>query len=210
MRINSSGNLLVGTTSAQLDSASKLVVLNASGTVAEFTNSSGTATQAVLRSWNSATTGDNLFQTFHIDAGATQKGSIDYNRAGGLVRYNTSSDATLKNIIGDSDGVRSLEILKSTKIREYAWKDDPTQKPQIGPIAQELYETFKGAVSVGGEKTEIDDEGNEVTKYVPWSVDKTAFSFHLVAGWQAHEKIIQEQQVLITQLQADVAALKGA
>ena len=100
--------------------------------------------------------------------------------------------------------------MKSTKIREYAWKDDPTQKPQIGPIAQELYETFKGAVSVGGEKTEIDDEGNEVTKYVPWSVDKTAFSFHLVAGWQAHEKIIQEQQALIIQLQADVAALKGA
>ena len=107
--------------------------------------------------------------------------------------------------------------MKSTKIREYAWKDDPTQKPQIGVIAQELFETYKGAVSVGGDIEKTDAQGNVTTEYKPWAVDKTAFTFHLIAGWQAHEKIIQEMKAIIdtqastiTQMQADVAALKGA
>jgi hypothetical protein len=41
-------------------------------------------------------------------------------------------------------------------------------------------------------------------------VDKTAFTFHLIAGWQVHEKLIQEQQQMIETLQAEVALLKGA
>ena len=58
-------------------------------------------------------------------------------------------------------------------------------------------------------RTVVDEDGNETTQYVPWAVDKTAFTFHLIAGWKAHEKIIQEQQAIIQQLQADVAALKA-
>jgi len=129
------------------------------------------------------------------------RGNIDYNRAAGLTRYNTTSDATLKNLIGDSDKQKSVDILNSTKIREYAWKDDADQKPQIGVIAQELYETYKGAVVEGGE----DAEGN----YRPWAVDKTAFSFHLVAGWQEHQRIIQEQQTIINDLKARVETLEN-
>ena len=33
-------------------------------------------------------------------------------------------------------------ILNSTKIKEYYWKDDKEKKPQIGVIDQELYKTF--------------------------------------------------------------------
>ena len=153
---------------------------------------------------NAATSGDNVFVEW--DAGGAARGTVDFNRAGGAVRYNTTSDMTLKTLIGDAPVEKSVDILKSTKLREFYWNHDETKKSQIGPFAQELYETFKGAVSVGGdfESPEKDAEGNEVTitKYRPWGVDKTAFSFHLVAGWQNHE-------AKITALEARLAALEA-
>ena len=207
-RIDSSGNLLVGTTSNLINADFRLQVNN-SVVAAIFKNTPSSAATETALFWNNQTSGDNKFIIFSTDTSVTTRGTIDFNRGAGSVRYNTTSDATLKNIIGDADGEKSTAILKSTRIREYSWKDDQESKPQIGVIAQELYETFKGAVSIGGERVSVDGDGNETTQYSPWAVDKTAFTFHLIAGWQAHEKIIQEQQALITQLQADVALLKG-
>lgn len=212
MTLDASGNLLVGTTSASAFGHSyKFVTYSASDNLALFQQNTGSG-YPCASFWNSTSSGDNLFTNFYVNASGAEsnRGSIDYNRAGGLVRYNTSSDATLKNIIGDADGSKSIDILKSTRIREYSWKDDETNKPQIGVIAQELYETYKGAVSVGGDKVTVDADGNETTQYVPWAVDKTAFTFHLIAGWQAHERIIQEQQTIITDLTNRIQALEGA
>jgi hypothetical protein len=231
-RISSAGDFFVGTTSG-----SNPGVILFGGGVINATVPSGNCIQF----WNQATSGDNGFATFYTEGGAgSLRGSIDYNRGAGLTRYNTTSDATLKNIIGDSDGAKSVEILNSTRIREFAWKDDSTQKPQIGVIAQELYETYKGAVSVGGDyevtvpavteqrlvsEAVLDEDGNEIEaavyetveieperteiKYRPWAVDKTAFTFHLVAGWQAHEKLIKQQAETIAALEARIAALEG-
>jgi hypothetical protein len=193
-----------------------------------------------------------MFMDFGTEGSFTTRGSIDYNRGGGLVRYNTSSDATLKNIIGDSDLAKSVSILESTRIREYSWKDDPTNKPQIGVIAQELYETFKGAVSVGGEYEETvaavteqrlvseaipaiseerDEDGNTiteavpavdavyetveitpehtVTKYRPWAVDKTAFTFHLVAGFQHLKAENDTLKAQLSAIEARITALES-
>ena len=201
-RITSGGSLFIGTTNIGY---TRLFGVESSGDVAMI-KTTGTATSTPLELWNVATSGDNRFEFFYTEASPTARGSIDYNRGAGLTRYNTTSDATLKNIIGDSDGVKSVEILKSTRIREYSWKEDQSNKTQVGVIAQELYETFKGAVSVGGDKVNVDEEGNETTQYIPWAVDKTAFTFHLVAGWQAHERIIQQQQAIIEQLKARLDA----
>ena len=195
--IDASQNVGIGATPA----LARLNVTTGSDECIFAINSAGAAS-ATMCSWNSANSGNNYFHAFFTDTGGNNVGNIDYNRGAGLVRYQTTSDATLKNIIGDSNGQRSLEILNTTRIRKFAWKSDVEQKPQIGVIAQELYETYKGAVSVGGE----DDEG----KYKPWGVDKTAFTFHLIAGWQEHERIIQEQQALITSLTARITALEGA
>jgi hypothetical protein len=199
MRITAGGNVLIGTTTES--PGGRLTVVTGSDE-AVWTRISAGAAAANMISWNDANSGNNYFHGFNINSTGDAIGSIDYNRGAGLVRYNTTSDATLKNILGDSDGQRSLDILNTTRIREFAWKSDVNQKTQIGVIAQELHETFAGAVMVGGEQKD--------GKYRPWGVDKTAFTFHLIAGWQVHEKIIQEQQAIITQLQADVAALKGA
>jgi hypothetical protein len=99
-------------------------------------------TNEVETIWNTASTGNNVFEVFYTNSSITGRGSIDFNRAATLTRYNTTSDVNLKNIIGDSDKQKSIEILNSTRIREYSWKEDETNKPQIGVIAQELYETF--------------------------------------------------------------------
>jgi len=153
-----------------------------------FSGENSTSASPNLQSWNKATSGDNKFVEFYTEGGGgTLRGSIDYNRVAGLIRYNTISDANLKNIIGDSDKIKSIQILNSTRIKEYSWKDDESNKTQIGVIAQELNETYKGAVSEGSELELLGTEN-----YKPWAVDKTAFTFHLIAGWQEHERIIKE------------------
>jgi hypothetical protein len=193
MRITSTGKCLFATTDTGLSG--------------DFSIAQTTSASACMSLWNTATSGNNLLIQFYTDGGAG-RGSIDLNRAAAQIRYNTTSDVTLKNLIGDSNCQKSTDILKSTRIREYAWKNDVEQKPQIGVIAQELYETYKGAVSVGGEYEKTDEQGNITKEYKPWEVDKTAFTFHLIAGWQVHEKLIQEQQAIIKDLKARIETLE--
>lgn len=195
--ITANGNWRLGSLTDVLSDANRLEVSGLQGIGARSTGGAGSP---CYLSWNNAATGDNVFHQFYTEASTPLlRGSIDYDRGAGQVRYNTTSDGTLKNIIGDASLDRSLEILNSTKLREYSWKNDATNKTQIGVIAQELHETFAGAVSVGGEYKEVID-GEAVTKYRPWAVDKTAFTFHLIAGFQHQQKEIEE-------LKAQVAAL---
>ena len=208
LRIDSSGKLLLNTTSAANYIFNAIAKTTQGGLFK--TEGLGARDAFPLACWHNATTGDNLFVDFNTETSITSRGYIDYNRASGLVRYGTTSDATLKNIIGDTSGDESLNILRNTKIRDFTWKDDASGKVNVGVIAQELYGVFKGAVSVGGEYQTKDENGNDVTKYRPWAVDKTAFSFHLVAGWQAHEKLIQELKTENDSLKARIAALEAA
>lgn len=160
--------------------------------------------------WSAAAAGDNVFHAFYTEASITQRGSIDYNRAGGLVRYNTTSDKTLKTRIGPAPMAKSLEILDGIVLEEYFWNDDPTEKPQIGPFAQDLQTVFRGAVTEGGwydeeigarteqrlvseatddrpaeyETVEVEPARTE-RRYRPWAVDRTAPVWHLVAGYKA-------------------------
>jgi hypothetical protein len=201
MVIKRGGNVLIGTTTNLIAGNRKLQI---EGTCAISAKSTGAGGETVLEAWQSHTSGDNVFCTFYTETTYTYRGGIDYNRGSNVVRYNTTSDANLKNIIGDSDKQKSIDILNSTRIREYSWKNDDTNKPQIGVIAQELYETYKGAVSKG---SDVELLGTE--DYKEWGVDKTAFTFHLIAGWQMHEQMIKEQQDLIQELSAKVSALEN-
>ena len=192
MRVTQGGDVLVG---MQSNGGASVTSVRA-GLLSGQRTASG---DECLSGWNQATSGDNKFVAFYTEANGTLRGTIDYNRAAGLVRYNVTSDKNLKNLIGDSDGKKSIEILNSTRIREYSWKDDETEKVQIGIIAQELYETYKGAVSVGSDEELLGTED-----YKPWAVDKTAFAFHLIAGWQEHEKQIKELQSQIDSLKNQI------
>lgn len=67
---------------------------------ATFFKTEVSAIDPVSGFWNNAATGDNQFLVFATETVYTPRGSITYNRAGGLVAYNTSSDRRAKTIYG--------------------------------------------------------------------------------------------------------------
>jgi hypothetical protein len=110
--------------------------------------------------------------------------------------YGAISDIKLKENI--TDATPKLGGLMQVRVRNYNLKSDPEHK-QLGVIAQELEQVFPGMVE---ESPDRDADGNDLgttTKQVKYSV----FVPMLI-------KAMQEQQVIIEQLKADVAALKGA
>jgi hypothetical protein len=136
------------------------------------------------------TTGSTYMQ-FENSAGSTA-GYIIHNGTT-TVSYVTSSDYRLKEAITPMTG--ALAKVAQLKPVTYKWKVDGSDGE--GFIAHELAEVCPTAVT--REKDAVDAEGNPQYQGID-----TSF---LVATLTA---AIQEQQALITQLQADVAALKGA
>jgi hypothetical protein len=117
-------------------------------------------------------------------------GSISIS--GTTTQFATSSDYRLKENIVPMTG--ALDTVAQLKPCTYSWKS--TGESTQGFIAHELQAVVPECVI--GEKDAVDDNGNPVYQGID-----TSF---LVATLTA---AIQEQQALIVQLQADVAALKG-
>lgn len=113
--------------------------------------------------------------------------------SGSATSYNTSSDYRLKENIEPMTG--ALATVAALKPCTYTWKADGSAGQ--GFIAHELQAVVPDCVT--GEKDAVDAEGKPQYQGVDVSF--------LVATLTA---AIQEQQAIITQLQADVAALKGA
>jgi hypothetical protein len=127
-----------------------------------------------------------IYYIYFTNSSGNGAGRIEHTGAT-TVSYVTSSDARLKTNIVDSGSAQS--IIESIKIREFDWVSGEHQR--FGVVAQELIDVAPEAVSVG--RKEDDSWGVDYSKLVP----------HLI-------KYVQEQQAIITQLQLDVAALKGA
>ena len=148
MTLDASGNLLVGTTSV----AAKLTVeqtgSNANG--AQITNQ--TSGYQTLGLHNKATSGDNLLVSFVTDA-SSFRGSISFNRAGGLVAYNTTSDYRAKDI--SSPLTDSGAVIDSTPVYMGKMKGATQERPMF--IAHET-----PAYAHTGEKDAIDKDGNPV------------------------------------------------
>ena len=193
MRIDTSGNVLVGTTSA-LNGTARLDILAPTGNNVALTlkNDAG-AGQWTSQIWNSATSGNNAFMQFATEGTYTGRGSIDYNRAGNAVRYNTSSDQRLKENIVDSSS--AIPLLESIKIRSFDWKETGFHV-DYGVIAQELNEVVPDAVSIG------DDNQDGIIKR-SWGVDTSVLVPAMI-------KAIQEQQTIINDLTARIETLEGA
>jgi hypothetical protein len=118
---------------------------------------SGTATSVL---WNKATSGNNKFEEFITDAGATLRGSIDYDRTGGLVRYNTTSDYRAKTIIGPV--TNSGELVDALKVYVGKMNGATVERPML--IAHEAQEVAPYAVS--GEKDAVDKDGKPVYQQI--------------------------------------------
>ncbi len=133
----------------------RLSVQNTGATSAAvfISDTSGTQTTFI---WNQATSGDNVFTQFGTDGGATVRGSISYNRVGGLVAYNTTSDYRAKDVFGawDDSGV-TIDALKVYRGKMHGATQE---RPMM--IAHEAQAVVPYAVS--GEKDAVDKDGKPV------------------------------------------------
>jgi hypothetical protein len=172
MRIDSSGNLLVGTTT-QADSGKQSVRFNGQTQkgigIQDIENASGAR-----------------FISF-VGAGGGSIGSIERVTTTNAVVYNTTSDLRLKSNIVDADPV--LDKLLDVKVRQFDWtKGDLHQ--DAGFIAQELAPVLSGIVTKG--KTEED----------MWQLDYSRLTPYLVKAIQEQQAIINDLKARIETLES--------
>jgi hypothetical protein len=195
MTLDSSGHLLVGTTST----GGKLTVSESNAAIIATSISATSASQSTqvlqVKCARGATTAYNLIQgqnnstteCFKVDGAGDVKNTNN--------SYGAISDIKVKeNII---DATPKLADMMQVKVRNYNLIGSTTK--QIGVIAQELETVFPLMID---ETPDRDAEGNDLgttTKGVKYSV----FVPMLI-------KAIQEQQALITALTTRITALEGA
>jgi hypothetical protein len=220
MTLDASGNLLVGTTSNTnlQNNNSFLVGGNLPGAGSACFN--GTNGNTVLQ----------VNQTLDDDAA---RGQIYFYRNESLIgsitssntttAFNNLSDYRLKHDIQTMTG--ALAKVALLKPCTYKWNADGSDGE--GFVAHELAEVCPHAVT--GEKDAVETQQYEISPAVPATFDEDGNELtpavEAVIGEREVPKYqgvdtsflvatltaaIQEQQALITQLQADVAALKGA
>jgi len=195
MRIDSSGNLLVGTTSG---TQSRIVKSISGDFVLRVENSLATNPYVLELMVPTASANDTSHAYFICrNANGTNRAIIFGN--GNVVNVNNSygaiSDVKLKQNIVDASP--KLADLMQVQVRNYNLIGETTK--QIGVVAQELETVFPAMVDESPDK---DAEGNDLgttTKSVKYSV----FVPMLI-------KAMQEQQALITQLTARITALESA
>jgi hypothetical protein len=181
MRIDSSGNLLVGTTTTSIAGTT----LSGKG-IGQSADYSGTYAQAIN---SSSTTGNQLFVAF--GRGGSSCGYI-ISTGTNSTSYGTSSDYRLKdNVVPMTGALAKVQALKPVT---YTWKSDGSDGQ--GFIAHELQAIVPECVI--GKKDAVDAKGKPVYQGID-----TSF---LVATLT---KAIQEQQVMIEELKAKVTALEN-
>ena len=178
------------------------MTLDASGNLLVGTTGAGARVYAVASGSQQAIRGDQstagaaaIYGLSSVNSGTgyvayfTNTGSSTGLYISNTAAWQSTSDARLKTDVKDLDSSAKLLQLRPV---DYLWKsqetsDEPTKR-NLGFIAQEVKEVFPELVGVSPDGM--------------FSVEYTGLIAPLV-------KAIQEQQALITQLQADVAALKA-
>jgi hypothetical protein len=190
MRIDSSGNLLIGGTNT-----------------VPYLDTTGTGTAAISK--------NRLFMSSDSDCGAFNRigsnGAIyGFYRSGSIVgsisvtttgtTYGTTSDYRLKENVAPMTG--ALDKVAQLKPVTYSWKIDGSDGQ--GFIAHELAEVCPDAVS--GEKDDVetytDEDGIEQTRPKYQGIDTSFLVATLTAA-------IQEQQAIITDLKARIESLEN-
>jgi hypothetical protein len=176
--IDSSGNLLVGTTSSSSNSGPSIVQSVQSGN------------ETYIRvNHNSAASSGGWFMGFSYNG--TAIGSITQNGTTATA-YNTSSDYRLKNTIAPMTG--ALAKVAALKPCTYKWNADGSDGE--GFIAHELAEVCPQAVT--GEKDAVNEDGNPVYQ----GIDTSFLVATLTAALQEAHGLIKDLQVRVNALEA--------
>jgi hypothetical protein len=200
MRINSSGNLMVGTASDQLNGIGAPAALTAFNNGSRFGANFG-----------ASTTGSQYAVVFSNPNG--QIGGV--NLDGTSTSYVTSSDYRLKeNVVAVADGIARLQQLKPSRFNFIA---DP-DKTVDGFLAHEVQSVVPEAIN--GVKDEVDADGNPVyqgidqSKLVPLltaALQEAIGRIETLEGMVAVNNItIDEQQHQLSTLAARLTALESA
>lgn len=181
MRIDSSGNVLVGTDTASTSNTNSL--------------------------WFQPSVGKGLFQ--HINGTATGTGYLAFiynnSQIGSITQngttataYNTSSDYRLKENVQPMVG--ALDTIAQLKPVTYNWIADGSNGQ--GFIAHELQAVVPDCVT--GEKDAVDEEGNPLYQ----GIDTSFLVATLTAAIQEQQVLIQSQAAAISSLTERIEALE--
>jgi hypothetical protein len=185
MRIDSSGNVGIGTTSI----GNKFVVVSpdTNNVIATFGNTSASPYGLLVDFTSDPNNGTNYGFKFRL----TNNTNIYTIFSNGTT--SARSDARFKKDIETTrDGY--AEDLSKLRVVKYRWHNaDDTAPKELGFIAQEVEQVFPNLIS-----TEMNDDGIDVK-----SIKTSVFVPMLV-------KAIQEQQALITALTTRITALEAA
>lgn len=172
MRIDSSGKVLVGTTTTNPADNNDASGVQFDPALGSIQTSAGTATPAIFNRGNNG-------NCIGIHRGGTLVGSVSVTTSG--TTYNTTSDIRLKTDIAPI--ADATETLMSMNAVTHKWKADPDADAVVGFIAQEMAEIVPEAVSKGESEDDM------------WSMDYGRITPVLVAALQdAHKKIKQLEQ----------------
>jgi len=157
MRIDTSGNLLVGASALEAYFDGKLNVAGRS-----HNKFSSNADYNYV--WNATTSGDAGFIHFGTEASYTTRGTITYNRAGGVTVYATTSDYRAKTIHGDVGDVG--EVIDAFKVYDGTMNGATQNRPML--VAHEAQAIAPYAVV--GEKDAVNPDGTPAYQSIDTSV----------------------------------------
>jgi hypothetical protein len=180
MRIDASGNLLVGNTSLNSSVNGNYFMFGGGITYISHINGTASTTRYCNFGYNGGEIGS-----------ITQNGTT-------AVAYNTSSDYRLKENIAPMTG--ALAKVQSLKPVTYKWKSDGSTGQ--GFIAHELAEVVPDCVT--GEKDAVDEKGNPIHQ----GIDTSFLVATLTAAIKEQQAMIVSQATAIESQAADIAALK--
>jgi hypothetical protein len=178
MRIDSSGNVLVGTTSAV-----------ASSKVVAVANSGGNS----IGCWAQATTGNNGFITFGTENTYTERGYIYYNRGAGQTQLSATSDYRAKVIDGKTQNALAKISAIQVHDAKLKWAEGASY-PMF--IAHELQEVAPWAVT--GEKDAVDENNNPKYQVVAYE----SLVATLTAAIQEQQTIINDLKARVETLES--------
>ena len=212
LRIDSSGNVGIGTTS----SGPRLEVgQTANDWTGLFKNSASTGNVFGIYSAFTGKTPNDTNSMFFNAADTTNSKCTIYatgtisNRTGSFVAY---SDIKLKQDIIDAGD--QWNDIKNLRVRKFRLKDEVLQNPNqpffIGLIAQEAEETCPNLVeSVAdfGMAESIDQDGNKTTKFEQTGTFTKTVKYSIL--YMKAVKALQEAMLRIESLESKVAALEA-
>lgn len=153
LHITSAGLVGIGTSTATY--GARLTCQSVTGTTASvFATDTATEYSTVLL--NTATSGNNGFALLQTEATPVTRGSITYNRAGGVVAYNITSDYRSKTISGNLEDAGTT--IDAFKVYRGVMNGATIERPML--VAHEAQEIAPYCVT--GEKDAVDDDGNPV------------------------------------------------